>query len=53
MIRLGGLETIIQLSVGMNLIVAVIMYSCSVHPDLNLESVFLLEYHKMQGIHPF
>ena len=28
-------------------IIAVVMYPCSVHPDLNLESVFLLECHKM------
>ena len=34
-------------------IIAVVMYPCSVHPDLNLESAFLLECHKMQGFHPF
>jgi hypothetical protein len=33
----------------MNLIIAVVLYPCSVHPDLNLESLFLLESYIMQG----
>jgi len=47
------LESNIQLFAEMNLLIAIIMYPCSVHPDLNLESVFLLECHKMQGFHLF
>jgi hypothetical protein len=50
MIWLGEYELNIYLLAEMNLIIAVVMYPYPVNPDLNLESVFLLECHKMSSI---